>query len=380
MVNLTVIVPLYNMEQYVEQCIMSIMNQTKQDIVILIVDDGSTDQSIDICKRLALTDRRIQILHQENGGLSMARYAGLKECKTEYVTFVDSDDFILKDAYEIADDAMQRHTDMILFEIARYYGEHNYKIEHCTIKEGFYDRRRIESEVYPKAVWNFEEGVPGIECSQCVRIVKTELLLAEYGRLGNIRIYMGEDAIRSFPMYLRIKNMEVIHHCYYMHRQREGKVAPYIESDVFFDEVYTLYRYLLEVMCRDNDYFRKQIEYYYICLVNYKKKKYGDVFLSDRFLFPFDKVPYGKKIVLYGAGYKGNAYYLQLEKLSYYDALLWVDQRAPMIYDERIKKVESIKEFDADYIVIAVDNKEICELIKRNLIKEYRISDDKMIG
>lgn len=98
--RLSVIVPVYNMEQYLRKCLDSIVNQTVKDIEIICVNDGSKDKSQAILGEYAKKDRRIKVLKKSNGGLSSARNAGLKVAKARYVTFVDSDDWIEPDTYE----------------------------------------------------------------------------------------------------------------------------------------------------------------------------------------------------------------------------------------------------------------------------------------
>lgn len=98
---LTVIVPVYNVEKYLDKCIESIVNQTYQQLEIVLVDDGSTDSSLNICNKWANRDSRIKVIHKENGGLSSARNAGIKLATGDLYTFVDSDDFIELNMYEI---------------------------------------------------------------------------------------------------------------------------------------------------------------------------------------------------------------------------------------------------------------------------------------
>ena len=100
MSKLSVIVPLYNQEKYIEQCIKSIQNQKIEGLNIIVVDDGATDNSGRICDALAEKDSRISVIHQENKGLAGARYAGIKFSNSEYVTFVDADDFVDVSMYE----------------------------------------------------------------------------------------------------------------------------------------------------------------------------------------------------------------------------------------------------------------------------------------
>lgn len=97
---ISVIVPIYNVEQYLSECVDSILNQTYTNLEIILVDDGSTDNSGEMCDEYALKDARIVVLHKKNGGLSDARNAGLSIAKGDYIGFVDSDDYIRNDMYE----------------------------------------------------------------------------------------------------------------------------------------------------------------------------------------------------------------------------------------------------------------------------------------
>lgn len=98
--TISVIVPIYNTEPYLNKCIDSIIGQTYQDLEIILVDDGSTDRSGEICNAYEKTDKRVRVIHKRNGGASSARNAGLEIAKGKYIGFVDSDDYIAADMYE----------------------------------------------------------------------------------------------------------------------------------------------------------------------------------------------------------------------------------------------------------------------------------------
>lgn len=97
---ISVIVPVYNVEAYIEKCLQSICGQTYHNLEIILVDDGSTDASGTVCDKYAVRDSRIKVVHQPNGGLSVARNTGLEQATGEYLAFVDSDDWIESDMYE----------------------------------------------------------------------------------------------------------------------------------------------------------------------------------------------------------------------------------------------------------------------------------------
>ncbi len=94
MAKVSIIVPIYNAEKYISECIESILNQTYDDFELILVNDGSRDSSATICQNFALQDRRIHYIHKENGGVSSARNEGIKEASGEFIIFIDSDDFI----------------------------------------------------------------------------------------------------------------------------------------------------------------------------------------------------------------------------------------------------------------------------------------------
>ena len=98
--RISVIVPVYNVEQYLPRCVESILAQTYENLEILLVDDGAKDGSGAICDAYARQDERVKVIHKENGGLSSARNAGIDASTGEYLSFVDSDDWIEPDMYE----------------------------------------------------------------------------------------------------------------------------------------------------------------------------------------------------------------------------------------------------------------------------------------
>lgn len=98
--KISVIVPVYNSEKYLDKCIQSIINQTYKFLEIVLIDDGSTDNSAEICEKYKRSDSRIQVIHQKNSGPAIARNTGLKIATGDYISFVDSDDYISENAYE----------------------------------------------------------------------------------------------------------------------------------------------------------------------------------------------------------------------------------------------------------------------------------------
>lgn len=98
---ISVIVPVYKVEKYLERCVSSLINQSLEDMEIILVDDGSPDQSGALCERLQEKDERILVIHKKNGGLSSARNAGMKVARGKYIGFVDSDDDVELDMFQV---------------------------------------------------------------------------------------------------------------------------------------------------------------------------------------------------------------------------------------------------------------------------------------
>lgn len=129
--KISVIVPVYQVEAYLERCVDSILKQTYQNLEIILVDDGSTDQCPEICDEYEKKDPRIKVIHKENGGLSSARNAGLDAAEGELIAFVDSDDFIEADMLEKLYDALTEHeADMSVCNL-EWVDEHGRNIRGC---------------------------------------------------------------------------------------------------------------------------------------------------------------------------------------------------------------------------------------------------------
>ena len=98
---ITIIVPVYKVEKYLDRCVQSIVDQTYTNLEIILVDDGSPDNCPKMCDEWAKKDKRIKVIHKQNGGLSDARNAGLEKAKGKYVGFVDSDDYVAPNCFKI---------------------------------------------------------------------------------------------------------------------------------------------------------------------------------------------------------------------------------------------------------------------------------------
>ena len=151
---ISIIVPVYKVEPYLHQCLDSILNQTYRDFELLLIDDGSPDKCGEICEEYSNIDSRIRVFHKKNGGLSASRNFGIREAKGEYIGFVDSDDWIEPNMYEILLQRLEEcSADVSACGIRREYAKK--KID-CNIQKGILSgREAIRVLVYESStVWN----------------------------------------------------------------------------------------------------------------------------------------------------------------------------------------------------------------------------------
>ena len=140
---ISIIVPVYNVEKYIEKCVNSIINQTYRNIEIILVDDGSKDRSGEICDELKLKDNRIKIIHKQNGGLSDARNAGMKIANGNYIGFVDSDDYIKEDMFETLYELCKKYNSDI--SIVSYYEIYHDKVIGVRDSKKLYELNKIDA-------------------------------------------------------------------------------------------------------------------------------------------------------------------------------------------------------------------------------------------
>ena len=146
---LSIIVPVYKAERYLARCVDSILNQTYRDLELILVDDGSPDNSGQMCDAYAEQDQRVRVIHKENGGVSTARNVGLDAAKGDYITFVDSDDYIDACMYEkMMAKAVMQNCDVVMCDCVKEFGDRSVVYSH-EIRAGFYDAEQLRKEYYP---------------------------------------------------------------------------------------------------------------------------------------------------------------------------------------------------------------------------------------
>ena len=301
MLDLTIIVPVYNVEKYLKKCIDSILEQTYTDFELLLIDDGSTDTSPKICDEYAKKDKRVKVIHQKNSGLSGARNKGIENSNGKYLLFIDSDDYIDLDYFEKLMTVATEEVDIVIS--GKYYEDSNYNLLKKTgeIKPGY-----ISKEETLEKMLTFNE----IDTSFCDKLFNRKLF-------NNILFPVGryyEDLATAYkvieistkiyilgcPKYHYIlrensitnssfgkKNLDMINFSFELYNyiiENHGDLKP--SADVFL--CYQLSRILQDLYLYDKEkQYQKEKKQY--------KKQYNTVLKESLFN---RKIPFKKKILL----------------------------------------------------------------------------------
>lgn len=265
-VTLSIIVPIYGVEKYLNQCIDSILGQSFKDFEVILVDDGSKDNSGEICDQYEVVDERVKVIHKENGGLVSARKAGIQYAQGEYVGYVDGDDCIANNMYEqMLDKAKTYDADLVICDIMMW-SENN--LEKCSqvFDGGFYDKKRIQKEIIPRYIGFGEDFQNGFLPTVWNKIYKRELILQHQLNVDE-RLVMGEDAAVFYPLML---DVDKLYYCkgQYLYKYRYvGNSMSRTYKENHLNNIVSLCRYLYEVMKVhfENEYIERQ----YIRYVEY---------------------------------------------------------------------------------------------------------------
>lgn len=382
--SLAVVVPVYNVEAYLPQCIESVIRQTYPHLEIILVDDGSEDASAEICDKYARKDDRIKVIHKQNGGLISARYEGVKMSQAQYVIFLDGDDWAAPDMYgELMGYMIEYQADLVTSGCVRYWGETLQKREQdMYVSVGLHDRESIVRNIIPIMMRCKESHSWGLDPSTCFKIFRRDLLMRQLESLKGRHFYYGEDSAIVFPYILQSQSIYCTRKTFYYHRQRaQGVLPPYFLDEDYIDHLYEFYHYLKGIFIKSKykDSLMRQLDLLFMDMMKHCQEKYGitDYFKKKRHLFPFGKVKNGGRIVLYGAGVVGKAYRRQIEEADGYEIILWVDKAYGKL-GEGVQAPQNICRVDFDYVVIALASPVLIGEVHDELVK-MGVEEDKII-
>ncbi len=279
MPTLSVIVPIYNGAAFLKKCVDSILAQDYTDLEVVLVDDGSTDGSLEICREYEQADSRVTVFHKENEGLVAARKSGLSVAKGKYIGFVDCDDYIDSNMYSDLMAAVEKdNADIVVGGIAIDYPERSNKL-YNMIPEGYYGKTEMQKDVIPKMLIHSGFVKFGIIPGVVVKVFKREILAKALPSVPD-NLTNGEDVSITAYSFMCANSVSVIETAAYHYVQGDDSMIRKFNPDRF-NYICNLYECLIKI---ENDDYKKQLNLYMSYLVfgvcaecvlksGYKKKK-----------------------------------------------------------------------------------------------------------
>ena len=361
---ISVVVPIYNIEQYLGSCIESLIKQTYKNLEIILVDDGSTDRCSMLCDLYASKDDRIKVVHKPNGGLVSARKAGVEIAKGSYIGYVDGDDWVEEDYYEYLYRAIVKSKADIV--CAGYSRDLFSKHVKCTnnVLDGIYEGESLE-KLYGQMLSyedTFNVGITTYVWNKLFRAEKVK----EAQKNVDERITIGEDAAVTYPALLKSKRVYICDNSSYHYRQHEGSMLKIHHSfEAEKEKLKYLDEYLKSVFEKESrkDILLTQLMDY---IDSYLIIRSGGL-MDGKSLFTKDFS--GKKVVIIMAGTFGQVMYERLSEycqiVGWYDEDYWEYRRCGMNVDP----LDNIRDTEFDYALIAKMDKESIEKIQIELFK-----------
>ncbi len=270
----SIILPIYNVEKYLPKCVESILSQTFTDYEIILVDDGSTDNSPAICDKFAKEHSNIKVIHKENGGQSEARNLGADTANGEYIIFIDSDDFIIKnDFLEKINKKTQNNADLIFYKYQKYFDDTR-TFENCR----FDYKDAMEKSTYSQKIKSLVEN-DSFYGMAWIKAIKKETITK-----SNIQFDVNlvcEDMDWNYDLIFHSGNIEFIDESFIAYRQRANSVTTSLKIKNLKDFVYILEKWSENVSKIKDEEFKTALygslaKYYSNLLVIYNRVKESD--------------------------------------------------------------------------------------------------------
>lgn len=369
---LSVIVPVYNASVHLHKCIESILSQTYKNLDIILIDDGSSDNSGEICDRLAEIDGRIRVYHTENRGVVAARNYGVDIARGNVITFVDSDDWIEPDMYFYMLEIFDKYKPDIISSGIIYDDKYGYsKMEFDLILEGMYDREQIEKKIIPIMMYDIKEHKRAVISSVCNKIIRKNLWKM-LTRGVDSKITYGEDAAVVYPCLAKAEKVFIINDAWYHYCVNNSSMVHSFDTNSFkkfkllSDYLEKVYK-KLGIWAVMEGQLKEYVKHFlYPAIENIYGIKLGE----SIYLFPYELVRSNSRVVIYGAGKVGRSYMKNLIKTNYVEVVAWVDSAYDKLSDLKFQ-VQSpfiVSMLIFDFVVIAIEHEETALNVRKNLV------------
>ncbi len=230
-IKISVIIPVYNVENYLRQCVESVINQTYKNIEVFLIDDGSSDKSPAICDEYALNDNRIKVIHKKNEGVSAARNDGLKEITGNYVTYVDSDDWLDLNAFSEIVSVIEEHPGIgcLSFTYIKEYDTNSFERHIFNGDHIFIDEKVFYNAFYRKIFGLLNSELSGPEKLENLSTCWGKLYRSDLAKNGTFtdlkKIGSCEDGLYNIFALKKCKSAVYIDKCLYHYRYVKGSIT-----------------------------------------------------------------------------------------------------------------------------------------------------------
>jgi glycosyltransferase involved in cell wall biosynthesis len=379
MITVSIIVPIYNVANYLHQCVDSIVNQTYTNIEIILVNDGSSDESSTICHGFSKTDSRIILVEKDNEGLVAARKSGLCVSSGEYILNVDGDDWLANDCVErLVSTAIASNSDVVLAGFFREFIGSNISVL-PKLPEGNFDKLAIDKYILPLLILNLKD-------------FSHEVTTYSWGKLFRRSIYneiqmsvpdeitIGEDAVVTYPMLCSSEMVSVIHVNVYFYRQRSESMlkASHGDKRSELSRIAYMVEHLKHKLAARTSYdFSDQLSYYRL-IVSSERTGLGlcidDI---DTRLINIDNIDKSARIALYSSGTFGQNVSRLIER-SGRQVVAWFDEDyvESIFSGLPISPINKIGSIEFDLLIICTwstfNRRRIQDLISRQGVDNIR--------
>lgn len=370
--KISVIIPIYNVGKYLEKCIDSVISQTYRNLEIILVDDGSTDESNIICDDFARRDERIIVIHQKNVGLVNARKAGLAVATGQYIGFVDGDDYIDSLMYEALLEKIEENDADIVHMGFRSnlrecisFNAQNIDLKKERVKT--INRVLLDEEITP-SIWS--------------KLFKRDVVLKAYAEVEN-DVSFGEDLVCFISALLISDSLVLIDMALYNYRVIEDSMSHCVDKYALLKELrlFENIKSVFEKYSSGQEYCETLRKYICAHVANGLERSVENCFWFNRYEMADLNALENKRVIIYGAGKVGKSVYSQIARYKDIDIVAWVDKNNKL-YDFDCREVEMpivLSGVEYDYVVIAVKSERTFYNIKQEMIENGLVDSNKVI-
>lgn len=242
---ISIIVPVYNVEKYLDRCIQSILNQTYKNYELILIDDGSSDHSSEICDSYANNYQHIKVIHKKNEGLGLTRNVGITNANGNYIMFIDSDDTIHPDLLKVCNEELSKGYDTIIFGYNRI-NENDQITSTFQYEDKSYKGKEIKVNLLPKLIGSSPSGHDSIAVSACGVLYSKDIISKNKLMFKSERKIISEDLIWNLEYLIRSQSVKISNKSFYNYRFTEGSLTK---------------KYIKNRFCLVKDLYNLEIDY-----------------------------------------------------------------------------------------------------------------------